>query len=260
MIKPAFLKAQVAKAKARRRTPPFLRRLVAQAVDATARAHYGEAYSMKCLQAAKALQTALDRFGIGGRMWMGAFCSVEVYAAAGHDTWGGFWGAEHHVWFVTSFNELVDLSIAELPRHPKQKRADGIAMPAIWWNDMGAPLTVFRYLPDAVISTIRFPNQADRDDLAAFEAAVLNRLDTMLATMDMAEVAFGPLLERSDHAQQLHEQGHPWLNRAIWFQDLAIPFPTWITLRSREIREAHEAGLPPPSRLSSDPTLVARDE
>lgn len=30
----------------------------------------------------------------------------------------------------------------ELPRHPKQKPADGIAMPAIWWNDMGAPLTV----------------------------------------------------------------------------------------------------------------------
>lgn len=43
MIKPAFLKAQVAKAKTRRRTPPFLRRLVAQAVDATAREHYGEA-------------------------------------------------------------------------------------------------------------------------------------------------------------------------------------------------------------------------
>lgn len=250
MIKPAFLKAQVTKAKARRRTPTFLRRLVAQAVDATARAHYGEAYSMKCLQTAKALQTALDRFGIGGRLWMGAFCSVEVYAAAGHDTWGGFWGAEHHVWFVTSFNELVDLSIAELPRHPKQKRADGIAMPAIWWDDMGAPLTVFRYLPDAVVSTIRFPDQTDMDDLAAFDAAV----------MDVAEVAFGPLLESSDHAQQLHEQGHPWLNRAIRFQDMEIPFPPWITLRTREIREAHEAGRSLRSRLSSDPTLVARDE
>src|SRR3546814_5438821 len=68
------------------------------------------------------------------------------------------------------------------------------------------------------------------------------------------------MLENSDHAQQLHEQGHPWLNHAIRFQDLAIPFPPWITLRSREIRAAHEAGLPLPNRLSSDPTLVARDE
>lgn len=34
MIKTAFLKAQAAKAKARRRTSPFLRRHVAQAVNA----------------------------------------------------------------------------------------------------------------------------------------------------------------------------------------------------------------------------------
>lgn len=258
MIKPAFIKAQIAKAKAQRRTPPFLRRLVAQAVDTTARDHYGGAYSTKCLQISKALQTALARFGISGRLWMGAFCSVEVYNTPGQDTWGGFWGAEHHVWLVTGFNELVDLSIAELPRHPKQKRTDGIAMPAIWWNDMGAPLSVIRYLPDVVARTISFPEQSDMDDLASFENAVMARLDMMLATMDVADIRFGALLESIDQAQRLHGQGHPWLNRAIRFQDLAIPFPIWITQRTREIREAHEAGLPLPSRLSANPSLVAR--
>ena len=63
---------------------------------------------------------------------------------------------EHHVCYITSFNALVAFSIPELPRHPKQKRADGTATPAIWCNDISAPLTVFRYLPDAVVSTIRF--------------------------------------------------------------------------------------------------------
>tara|TARA_R110002124_G_scaffold264235_1_gene430802 strand:- start:2740 stop:3522 length:783 start_codon:yes stop_codon:yes gene_type:complete len=259
MIKPAFIKAQVAKAISQRRTPAFLRRLVAQAVDATAREHYGATYSTKCLQASKALQTALKRFGIGSRLWMGAFCSAEIYETSSHDTWGGFWGAEHHVWLVTDFCELVDLSIAELPRHPNQKHADGVAMPAIWWNDMGAPLSVIRYLPDAVVGRICFPDQRDMDDLAEFEDAVMARLEIMLATLEVPDVRFGPLLQSSSHAQILHGQGHPWLNRAIRFQELGIPFPIWINKRIREIREAHAEGRPIPRHLSSDPANVARE-
>lgn len=247
MIKPAFLNAQKAKA-ASGRTPPFLRRLAAGVVDRVALAHYDAAYSMKCLQTAHAVGQVLKRFGVDSQLWMGAFCAAEVYEAPGHQGWGGFWGDDHHVWLYTANSELVDLSVAQMHRHPASRRADGIAMPPLWWDDVAALPPVIRYLPDSP-GRIEFPDAKDVEDLKIFIGLVMAELDRVLAEDEVEQVTFGPMLSSIADMDTLTDQGHPWLVRAIAFQERASRFPPWIEHRHEELTAAWRSGVAAPSRL-----------
>jgi hypothetical protein len=102
VIKTSFLEAQSAKSAAQKKTTSFLRRLVASVVDRAAHEHYGAAYSMKCLQTSHAVLLLLDRLKIGGVLCEGALCAALVYEETRADGWGGFWGANHHVWAMTA--------------------------------------------------------------------------------------------------------------------------------------------------------------
>ncbi|ENM5895723.1 hypothetical protein NTH50_003915 [Vibrio mimicus] len=46
--------------------------------------------------------------------------------------WNGFWGDDHHVWLMTEFGELVDLTIKYLHLYPVTKGNNQLEMPAIW--------------------------------------------------------------------------------------------------------------------------------
>lgn len=83
MIKPGFIKAQVAKPAANGETSNFLRRLVFSVVDRVAKAHYGPLYSTKYFQVSAAIQAVLDRLGIESRLWIGAVCIAEVFDEPG---------------------------------------------------------------------------------------------------------------------------------------------------------------------------------
>lgn len=247
MIKASFLKAQSAKA-ARGRTPPFLRRLAAGVVDRVALAHYGPAYSMKCLQTAHAVGEVLKRFGVESQLWMGAFCAAEVYEEPGHQGWGGFWGQDHHVWLYTANRELVDLSVSQMHRHPKSQRRDGIAMPALWWDDASSWPPVIRYLPDRP-GRIGFVEADDVADLATFMDLVMAELDRVLAQDRVEQVTFGPLMSGIQDMDVLTRQGHPWLVRAIGFQERGARLPQWIQERHEELTAAWRSGQAAPSRL-----------
>jgi hypothetical protein len=253
VIKNSFLKAQAGKSLAQKRTTPFLRRLVASIVDRAARERYGDAYAMKCLQTSQAVLTLLDRVGIGGILCEGALCAALLYEDSRADGWGGFWGANHHVWAMTPFGEIVDLSVSAMHNHPRSGRKDGIASPAIWWDDKRSAPPVSRYLPDNFFRSIAFNDAAGAPDLAAFQTLVVEIFEATLLSGDIGQVGFEALLENMHSAEALRRQGHPWLARALAFQAMNPPLPTWISRREADIAAAARAGAAPASVLRPSP-------
>lgn len=259
VIKPAFLKLQIKKSLAQKCTTPFLRRLTLGTTNLVATAHYGSSYATKCLQTSAAIQSVLHGFGIGSQLWMGATCFAEVFEQHGIGKWAGFWDNDHHVWLVTEFGELVDLSVTQMHLHPRSQRSDVIPVPPIWWDQIDCWPPVIRYLPDAPIS-IGFDDPADSGDLRELLGKTRNKLDETLQKKEVESIAFGPILANSATMNALHEKGHPWLIRAILFQDRSIPFPTWIQEREAELMAAHLRGEPAASRLWSRSDLVRRTD
>ena len=249
MIKTSFLEAQSAKSAAQNKTTPFLRRLVASVVDRAAHEQYGAAYAMKCLQTSHAVLLLLDRLNIGGVLCEGALCAALVHEDSRADGWGGFWGANHHVWAMTQFGEIVDLSISQMHRHSRSDRTDGIPCPPMWWDDKAFALPVIRHLPDNFFKTIAFSDETGAPDLAAFESRVRRIYEETLAGETVEQIAFGPLLENIDGARSLHRQGHKWLSRAIAFQERKIPLPRWVSEREAEMVAAAKSGAAPASML-----------
>lgn len=245
MIKSGFIKAQIAKSVANRQTSPFLRRLVFSVVDEVANAHYGVHYPTKCFQVSAAIQAVLDRFGIESRLWVGAVCVAEVFEDPGYATWGGFWDQDHHLWLTTQYDELADLSISQVHRHPRSRRTDGIAMPSVWWNDLGQWPPVIRYLPDAPVK-IGLQGE-DAADFARFQEKVMTALDARLATGSVQDTAFGRILCDIEWMNEATRLGDPWVTRAVVFVDGRIPFPAWIQEREREL---NRLGATAPRRLA----------
>jgi hypothetical protein len=235
VIKSGFLEAQSAKSLAQKKTTPFLRRLIASTIDRAAREHYGAAYAMKCVQTSYAVVRLLDQFKIGGRLCEGGLCAAMVHEDSRFDGWGGFWDGNHHVWAMTRFGELVDLSISQMHRHSEAGRADVIPVPALWWDDKSAALPVIRYLPDKFFMNVAFDDDTAAPDLAVFESRVQHILEEQLERLDVHQVVFGALLENMDGARGLHKRGHPWLTRAIAFHNRKAPLPRWVAEREAKL-------------------------
>ncbi len=187
------------------------------------------------------------------QLWMGATCFAEVFHEASVGGWGGFWGHDHHIWVVTELREYVDLNISLLHLHPSRSRRDGIAVPAIWWDDQAHWPPVIRYLPNSPIN-IGFDTVEETADLELFLERVAACFDT-LRDLNVGDIKFGPLLSNTDGMNELHAQGHPWLTRAIIFQDRRIPFPAWIQEREVELYACWQQGKRAPSRLVHVPGL-----
>ena len=249
MITDSFIRAQSAESLAKKRTTPFLRRLVAQVIDQAASEHYGLSYSMRCQQASQAARNLLANMGVEGKVCLGAFCAPAIYEDHRYAGWGGFWGADHHAWAMTQFFEIIDLSIAKTHLHPRNSRADGIAMPAIWWDDASFPPSVIRYLPDTTFKSAAFEDEKATEDFAVFEKRVADVFQRTLSSKQVNEVIFEPVIENISSMQLLHNKGNPWLNRALIFQQRNIPFPDWIVEREAELIAAHAKGMRAPSRL-----------
>lgn len=251
MIKPAFLNAQAGKSRRESKTSPFLRRLIFSTVEQAAETWYAADYPVRCLQTSVAAQSLLARFGVKSELWLGAFCAAGLYADPPAATWVGFWDQDHHVWLRTEFNELVDLSVSQLHRHPRSSRKDGIGMPAVWWDDISEWPSVIRYLPDTCLPAVRLPHASDQTDLEAFVRAVATLADERLESASVEQIVFGSILDNVETMNRLTQAGHPWIRGALAYQNLDVDFPSWILERERELVEAHQAGERAASRLAS---------
>jgi hypothetical protein len=240
MIKRAFLKKQMKKSHAEGRTTHFLRRLVFSIVDKALLEHYGPEYPLKCLQASVGVQLVLDSFGIQSRLFTGAVCFAQVYE--GDETalgWGGFWDQDHHVWVVTEFRELVDLTIAKLHLHPVLSRPDAIPIPALWWDEITTWPRTILYLPEGSV-TIELPEE-EMADLDLFTRKVRSTKDRILNQSSFDQVSFSPILYGPKSLNTLSRKGNLWLQRTLKFQELNIPFPPWVQRRQQEIMRRYQS-------------------
>jgi hypothetical protein len=253
VIKGSFLKAQSERSRAQNKTTPFLRRLVLSVVDRVAREHYAAAYPMKCLQTSSAVLRLLERLGINGVLCEGALCAALVHEDRTADGWGGFWGSNHHVWAMSQFGEIIDLSLSQIHRHPAIRRTDRLAPPAMWWNGDARGLSAIRHLPDNFFLRIGFNDEAGAADLALFEERVTQAFDQTILAKQVGDIAFAPLLENIDGAQALFERGDAWLKGAVALEQSGAPLPAWIVERQSALEAAARAGVAPASVLRGRP-------
>ena len=159
MIKKAFLDKQAIKAQNERRTSGFLRRLCFTVVENVLMQHYCDSYSMRCLQASLAISSILKKVGIKSQPYIGEVCVPQVFLDNKiAPKWNGFWGDDHHVWLMTEFGELVDLTIKYLHLHPVAKGNSQLEMPAIWWSETSRLPNVIKYLPQGPVA-VTLPNE-----------------------------------------------------------------------------------------------------
>ncbi len=253
MIKPSFLKRQAEKSLRERRTSPFLRRLVFQVVDAAARAHYADAYPTKCFQCSAAIATLLTGYGIRSRLMAGAVCIAE--ASDGElPRWSGFWDQDHHVWLMTGYGELVDLSIGVLNRHPASLRGNGLANPPLWWSDPGTWPQIIRYLPDMEVHGLGEPSE--QADLERFQGRATSDMKALVATATVESVSFGPILDGLTTLEALTRSGNAWARHAYGIQQQHVPLPPWICRREEELMEAWKQRRPAASHLRQVPGVL----
>lgn len=248
MIKPAFLKKQVDRSKRDYRTAPFLRRLIFSVVEHEARRRYATKYCMRCFRCSAAIVMLLKHLGIQSGMVAGAFCIAEVCGDIRDLRWGGFWDRDHHVWAMSEFGEVIDLSIGQLHRHPRATRDGAIPTPPIWWADAGVMPPIFRYLPDTVVHALA--DSAEIVDLEEFKSAVTSEFDHVLERSEIADIAFGPILDGMGTLQAMTDAGEPWATNVFVVQRYDLPLPPWVAEREAELLEHHRLNRHAPSRLA----------
>ena len=244
MIKRRFIKRQTEKSVAKKCTTSFLRGLVFHTVDTVSRSHYGEEYSMKCVQTAAASKMLLSKVDIGSRLIIGAVCFPKILADGQFAGWTGFWDADHHVWLETEFNEVVDLSISQLHNHPRTRERE-MQTPAIWWERRIGWPPIIRYLCDTYVDGVALEDAGDQESYVQYLEKVQAEFLSVLADKSVEGVAFSPLLSDIDQLNTWTEEGHPWATGALTVLKDKIPFPPWIAKRQREIETAfYQRGYP----------------
>lgn len=244
------IKAYFEEDRARGVTTPMLRHIIATAVTRSARLVYGKTFATKCLQSSAAVKQLLKRVGINSQMIAGAVCFLRVDARSGKpNTWSGFWGSDHHVWLLTEFEELVDLSISALNDHPMTSLPE-IAPPALWWPiNLGQP-HFFRYLYDVSFNTQEFEND-EALLFGQFMKASNIELDNLCRDLSPNEFHYPDLLGGEGELYDLIEKKHSYLTAVINETPETTPLPNWIIERQNELQEATVSGVPAKSRLLS---------
>jgi hypothetical protein len=240
MISNEYLANQVAKSRIERRTTDFLRNLAIFTVRNSLHRHYGDNYSIRCLQSSCAFEIVLSTFGLKSRLWKGAACFAEAFANPPHTfSFGGFWDQDHHIWLFTEFGEIVDFTVSQLHLHPSaHSRSDTLQIPPIWWDDVTTWPCAVRYIPDGPIK-IALPAD-DMKDLEEFRKLVSSNLDENLKQLEPNDVPTVCILGGPDSMQRLYKSNHPWVVGVLRYETNGFPLPDWIRQRHNELMLAWE--------------------
>ncbi|HIF9244650.1 TPA: hypothetical protein ACX6Q3_003313 [Photobacterium damselae] len=239
MIKKAFLDKQAIKAQNERRTPNFLRRLCFTVVENVLRQHYSDSYSMRCLQASLAIASILKKVGIRSQAYTGEVCVSQVFLDNRiAPSWNGFWGDDHHVWLMTEFGELIDLTIKYLHLHPATRGNKQLEMPAIWWSDASRWPNIIKYLPQGPIA-VKLPIE-EMIDLEVFQIKVDQELSQFMKSNSVQRVVFSPVLYGPESMNDLYSQGNPWVVKSAELQSSVLPYPQRVIERERELLASYK--------------------
>ena len=238
MIKNSFIKKQAEKSRNEKKTSAFLRRLIFSVVEDSLKSHYGGDYSMKCLQSSVTIRELLDVFSINAKEYTGALCVSQVLDDDLRPvSWNGFWGDDHHVWVMTEFGELVDLTISALHLHPMSRNHKQEPTPSIWWNDTGKWPSILRYLPGGAVN-ICVPDQ-DKEDLETFKGLLFSNYEKTITNSDVKDVVFAPILDDMDSLNDLYSKGNTWARKSFLMQEANIPHPSWVRERENQLMEEY---------------------
>lgn len=233
-----FLQEHGAKSKARGSTTAFLKHFTFTVVDRALRRHFGDNYSIRCLQGSVGAQLVLAEAGIVSRLWMGAASYALGFAGEPKPPrvfrFGGFWGEDHHVWCTTEFYEFVDLTISQLHRHPRTSRRDTLPVPPLWWNVNPGMVPTVKYLPQGPVGGLQLEPEEDREH-QAFVKCVLPCLEEVMSGIDSRAIDFGTILEGTGTLDRLTEIGDPWVTQAKVYYDLRVPHADWVEERERAL-------------------------
>ena len=234
--------------RARKITTPLLRHIIATTITRTTNRVYKGNAPLKCMQSAAGIQHLLARVGIESKMIAGAVCFAKVDAVTREVMgWSGFWNKDHHVWIVTGFEELVDISIAFLNDHPLTK-GEELAPPALWWpGSLGQP-HFFRYLSDVRVDTQEFSGE-EALLFSKFMEELDRDFDRICANLNPAEFHFAGLLGGEGELSRLLDERHPYLMVAVNQTPSILELPKWIVERQKEMEVAYKRGVSPKSWL-----------
>ena len=239
MIKSTFINKQIEKSKRQKSTSPFLKKLIFSVVDKALKLHYGDSYSMKCLQSSVAIRSILDMYEIKSREYVGALCVSQVFERNDKlPSWNGFWDKDHHVWLHTEYGELVDLTINALHLHPASKKFVQLEVPSVWWGDTAEWPRLLKYLPDGAIN-LELPKE-DEKDLEVFIKLVSKEYEAVIQNSSVNDIKYEPILHGVQSCNDLHASGNQWLVKSYFLQENNIPYPDWIQNRHNQLMTEYE--------------------
>lgn len=223
----------VAACREQRSTDPGVARWVLSLAHRALVEVYGTDYSVRSLQASECIRRLLDRLEIKSVVWAGMLCVARVYPDLGEVGWAGFWGDDPHVWLVTEFGELVDLTVSQLHQHPAFQRADSPPVPALWWRPLDKWPPIIRYLPTGRVA-IRLP-AVDQTQLKCVCDTALRQLECEINGPRASATDVGPILTDIDCLNDLDREGLPWLRDCQLFQTVPPPLPGPVAQRYQEL-------------------------
>lgn len=237
MIKQSFIKKQIEISNRKKKTSPFLKRLIFSVVDKALKKHYGDSYAVKCLQSSVAIHTILEKYEIRAQELVGALCVSQVFEDdIRPPNWNGFWGDDHHVWLSTEYGEIVDLTINALHLHPMSIGNSQLPVPAVWWGDIGFLPKILRYLPDGAVK-LTLPE--DEEDLEKFKYIVVAEYESTLNSMSINDIEYEPILCGMESLNGLYISGNSWLQKSLILQEAKVPYPRWIEERERHLLDEY---------------------
>lgn len=221
------IKEHVVLSKANGQTTHALREYILGVVAEALSRHYDGNYSMRCFQSSILIKDILDDLGIRSQIVSGAVCLPCVMGVQPYRlTWKGFWDVDHHIWLMTEFYEVVDLTISQLHLHPINLEPDTHAIPPFWWHPGDYMPSLFKYLPS--LERPELENSAHED---------LVELKKVLQVLIKEKRArnIRPILYDSATMNTLLDEKNHWAIGCLMIQDMNIALPDWIIRREQQL-------------------------
>lgn len=225
MINEEYINEQIEISKKEKYTSSFIRNFVFKVVDIALRSEYGDNYSSLCLQSSAAVNLLLSRFGIQSRLILGSVCVIEVYKHGNqyHWQWGGFWDNDHHIFVISEYSDLIDLTISQLNLHPLSERKDFLPLLPVWWTPVSKWPMMIKYLPEKIAEISLTQNKMD--ELDRFLNRTSQIADDLFQNSNIDEITFSPILTGLDSLNTLTESGNKWLKftKKVVMQGISYP-------------------------------------
>lgn len=236
MIDNKFIDEQIDKSKRDNKTSYFIRKFIFKIVDEALIEVYGENYSIRCAQAAEAIKLLLEEFGIKSRIFTGHVCLILTYKVNNHYKfhWGGFWDDTFHMFNVTQFEEIADLTISQLHLDPANIKKKPLAVLPFWWQPLDKWPPIVMYIPEAP-AKYGIPDD-DKENFKSFITKVKDRKEYYLANSDSSLIDYTDVIYNIDSLNILTEIGNPWLKILSEFmKQQKFTYPDFFQKKDREI-------------------------